>query len=162
MFKGMKEKIVSHFMREVSSPKCKILTKISPDPLLSVRRRPTERSRHFHTNSHFPAHVGQSLALLKPPPPSIWLIPAHSPPHKEAAEVWVGSNTILPQGGAKRSQIKNHVEVQEEETEAGESPCWRHPLWHRRHPWLLAPPTASASSPLLCLTSSATEKGKAG
>lgn len=83
-------------------PKCKILTKISPDPLLLVRR-PTERSSHFHLNPH----VGQSLAHLETFLGAFWLIFLG----KEAAEVWVGSNTILPQGGTKINKIKSHVEV---------------------------------------------------
>lgn len=72
----------------------------------------------------------------------------------------VGSNTILPPGGAKGSKSKSQVAVGGTGKEW--SPCWLHPLWHRRHPWLLAPPTASASSPLLCSTSSVTQKSNAG
>lgn len=152
MFEGMNEKII-HFTRDVSTLKCKILTKISPDSLLLVRRKPPERSGPFHWNLHFPAHVGQPNSC------SFWRILLG----KEAA-VRVGSDTILPHGGAKRSKIKNQVTVPGGRAwgRRGKSPCWRHPLWHRQRPWPLAPPTASASSPLLCSTSSATGKGKVG
>lgn len=74
----------------------------------------------------------------------------------------VGSDTILPQGGAKGRKSKNQAAAGGGRDWEGESPCWLRPLWHRRHPWLLAPPTASASSPLLCSTSSVTEKSKVG
>lgn len=77
----MNEEIIPHFTREVSSPKRKILRKISPDPLLV--RRPTERDCRVHGGPHFPAHGGQSLAHLLTLPDPFWLIFLR----KEAAEI---------------------------------------------------------------------------
>ena len=113
MSEGKNEKTIPYFTREASSPRCKTPIKTFPDAFPVVRKQTHKEKQPLSLDSTLPCtpgsiRLGPSRVLLTTLPgsqPGWSKAPPQPHRRKEAAEVRMCSNSVLPQGGAKRSQI---------------------------------------------------------